>query len=185
MTGAEIKRIVLFSENGGSVTYVRPKIPLLGTVIISTAPLFVLPLTLAGLTWIFGTYFGCYVPPVFPSGEGTVAGLYEMIHEITLIFSTNLISRFNGWFLVYLYLTGSIVLSLAPSGQDLRNAAVGIVLICTLCLLVIWGGFPGPVAVIGLVIAPMNTAFFIGLMYEMIAAFMSVPFALMYGILRA
>ncbi|MCX6686921.1 MAG: M50 family metallopeptidase, partial [Methanoregula sp.] len=59
VTGAEIKKIVLFSETGGSVTYANPKIPLLGTVIISTAPLFVLPLTLAGLTWIFGTYFGC------------------------------------------------------------------------------------------------------------------------------
>ncbi len=185
VTGAEIKKIVLFSETGGSVTYVNPKIPLVGTVIISTAPLFVLPLTLAGLTWIFGTYFGCYVPPVFPSGPGTIAGFYEMIHEITVIFPTNLVSRFNGWFLVYIYLTGSIVLSLAPSGQDLRNAAVGIGLIVTLCLLVIWAGFPGPVAVLDLVIAPMNTAFSIGLMYEMIAGLVSVPFILLYGIMRA
>jgi hypothetical protein len=182
---AEIKKIILFSENGGSVTYVKPKIPLLGTVIISTAPLFVLPLTLAGLTWIFGTYLGCYVPPVFPSGEGTVAGFYGMIHEITLIFSTNLLYRFNGWFLVYLYLTGSIILSLAPSGQDFLNAAVGIVLMFTLCLFVIWAGFPGPVAVIGMVIAPMKTAFSIGLMYEVIAAFVSVPFILIHGIMRA
>jgi hypothetical protein len=108
-----------------------------------------------------------------------------MIHQITLIFSTNLISRFNGWFLVYIYLTGSIVLSLAPSGQDLRNAAVGIGLIFTFCLLVIWTGFPGPVAVTGLVIAAMNTAFSIGLMYEVVAGFVSVPFILLYGIVRA
>jgi hypothetical protein len=108
-----------------------------------------------------------------------------MIHEIPLLFSTNLVSRFNGWFLVYVYLTGSITLSLAPSRKDFLNAAVGIVLIFTLCLLVFWAGFPGPVAVIGLVIAPMTTAFTIGLLYEMIAAFVSVPFILMYWILRA
>jgi hypothetical protein len=185
VTGAEIKKIVLFSETGGSVTYVNPKIPLLGTVIISTAPLFVLPLTLAGLTWIFGTYFGCDVPAVFPSGTGSVAEFYDMIHEIPLLFSANLVSRFNGWFLVYIYLTGSITLSLAPSRKDFLNAAVGIVLIFTFCLLVFWAEFPGPVSVIGLVIAPMTTAFSIGLLYEMIAAFVSVPFILMYWILRA
>jgi hypothetical protein len=184
ISGAGIKSVVLFSETGGSVTYTKPKIPLFGTVIISTAPLFVLPLVLAGLTWAFGTYFGCYVPPVFPSELGTVAGFYEMIHEVISIFLTNLVSRFNGWFLVYLYLAGSIILSLAPSGQDLKNAAVGIVVIFSLCLLVIWGGFQGAMTVMSLIVTPMNTAFSIGLMYEMIAAFMSVPFILIHGMRR-
>jgi hypothetical protein len=115
---------------------------------------------------------------------GTVAGFYEMIHEVISIFLTNLVSRFNGWFLVYLYLAGSIILSLAPSGQDLKNAAVGIVVIFSLCLLVIWGGFQGAMTVMSLIVTPMNTAFSIGLMYEMIAAFMSVPFILIHGMRR-
>ena len=184
LSGAEIRKIVLFSETGGSVTYARPKIPLFGTVIISTAPLFILPLILAGLTWLFGTYFMCYVPPLFPSGWGTVPGFYEMIHEVITIFSINLVSRFNGWFLLYLYLTGSIILSLAPSGQDLRNAAVGIGVLFIICLLVIWSGFQGAITVVGLILAPMNTAFSVGLMYEMITAVVAVPFLAMYGIRR-
>ena len=185
VTGAEIKKVVLFSETGGSVTYVNPKIPFLGTVIISTAPLFILPLTLAGLTWLFGTYFGCDVPPVFPSGMGSVAEFYAMIHEIPFLFFTNLVMRFNGWFLVYVYLAGSITLSLAPSRQDFLNAAVGIVLIFTLCLLVFWAGFPTLITAIGLVIAPMTTAFSIGLMYEIVTACVSVPFILLYAIMRS
>jgi hypothetical protein len=184
LCGAKIKKIVLFSKSGGSVTYAKPKIPIFGNVIISTAPLFVLPLVLTGLTWVFGTYFRCYVPPVFPSGWDTVAGFYDIIHEVILIFSTNLVIRFNGWFLVYLYLAGSIILSLAPSRQDLVNAAVGIAVMMALCLLVIWGGFQGAMTVMGLVLAPMNTAFLIGLVYEVITAFMSVPFILMYGMIK-
>jgi hypothetical protein len=184
LSGAEIKKVVLFSETGGSVTYARPKIPLFGTVIVSTAPLFILPLILAGLTWLFGTYFGCYVPPLFPSGWGTVPGFYGMIHEVTAIFSINLVSRFNGWFLLYLYLAGSIILSLAPSGQDLRNAAVGIGILFITCLLVIWSGIQGTITMMGLVLSPMNTAFSIGLMYEMIAAVVAVPFLALYGMRR-
>jgi hypothetical protein len=184
VAGAEIKKVVLFSKTGGSVTYTEPKIPLFGTVIISSAPLFALPLVLAGLTWIFGTYFNCYVPPVFPQGLETTSALYGMVHEVITIFSINLLSRFNGWFLVYLYLVGSIILSLAPSEQDLRNAAVGIGIIFTLCLFVLWSGFLGAGMLISLIITPMNTAFSIGLMFEMITAVISVPFVLIFAIVR-
>jgi hypothetical protein len=184
LAGAEIKKVVLFSKTGGSVTYTEPKIPLFGTIIISSAPLFALPLVLAGLTWIFGMYFHCYVPAVFPQGLETTAALYGMVHEVITIFSINLLSRFNGWFLVYLYLVGSIILSLAPSEQDLRNAAVGIGIIFTLCLFVLWSGFFGTGMLISLILTPMNTAFSIGLMYEMITAIIAVPFVLIFAMVR-
>ena len=51
LTGASIKKVVFFSKEGGSVTYTKPKIPVIGDVIISTAPLFVIPLVLFALTW--------------------------------------------------------------------------------------------------------------------------------------
>ena len=74
VTGAEIKKVVYFSPEGGSVTYSGPKIPVVGPVIISTAPLFFLPLVLAVLTWVFGTYFGGNVPPVVPLTGDLVTG---------------------------------------------------------------------------------------------------------------
>ena len=66
LTGAQIRNIVLFSKDGGSVTYSRPRLPYIGDVIISTAPLFLLPLALSFVTWIFGSYLGC-VFPAFPA----------------------------------------------------------------------------------------------------------------------
>ena len=54
VTGARIRKVVLFSKDGGSVTYSRPLLPYIGDVIISTAPLFLLPLALSFITWVFG-----------------------------------------------------------------------------------------------------------------------------------
>src|SRR5271157_874302 len=56
VTGAAITNVVFFSKEGGSVTYMRPKIPVIGNVIISSAPLFCIPLALTGLTWCFSAY---------------------------------------------------------------------------------------------------------------------------------
>jgi hypothetical protein len=105
-----------------------------------------------------------------------------MVGEIPILFFSNLIVRFNGWFLVYVYLAGSITLSLAPSRQDFTHAAAGIALFIALCLLVFSAGSPALVTAIGVVIAPMATAFSIGLLYEMVTAGMSVPFILLYMI---
>ena len=64
ITGAKVKKVVFFSEKGGSVTYTASKIPYLGDVVISTAPLFCIPLVLAGCTWVFSQYLGCVFPPL-------------------------------------------------------------------------------------------------------------------------
>jgi len=180
VTGAEIKKVVYFSPEGGSVTYSEPKIPVLGTVIISTAPLFFLPLILAGLTWIFGTYFGCSVPPVVPLTGDLVAGSEEMLKNVITLFSLNLVVHLNGWFFLYLFLCGSIVLSLAPSGQDFRNAAIGIGSLLVICLLIVNYGFEPGIALISLIASPMITAFSTGLLFEMIAVVVALPFIMIF-----
>jgi hypothetical protein len=176
VTGAEIRKVVYFSKEGGSVTYSGPRIPILGTVIISTAPLFFLPLILAGLTWVFGTYFGCIVPPVVPLTGDLVAGSEDII----TLFSQNLVVHHNGWFFLYLFLCGSIVLSLAPSGQDFRNAALGIGSLLVICLLIVQSGFEPGIALISLIASPMITAFSTGLLFEMIAVIVALPFILIF-----
>ena len=184
LTGAEIRKVVYFSKEGGSVTYSGPKIPILGTVIISTSPLFFLPLILAGLTWIFGTYFGCIVPPVVPLAGDLVAGSEDMFKNVITIFSLNLIVHLNGWFFLYLFLCGSIVLSLAPSGQDFRNAAIGIGSLLVICLLIVNSGFEPGIALVSLIAAPMITAFSTGLLFEMIAVIVALPFIIIYVVRR-
>jgi hypothetical protein len=103
MTGARIRNVVLFSKDGGSVTYTRPLLPFIGDVIISTAPLFLLPLALSFITWVFGMFLGC-VFPGFPATIGSPEVLVDLVKVIFSTFSDNLLIRFNGWFFLYLYL---------------------------------------------------------------------------------
>ena len=184
VTGAEIKKVVYFSQEGGSVTYSEPRIPVVGTVIISTAPLFFLPLVLAGLTWIFGTYFGCSVAPVVPLTGDLVAGSEDMFKNVIPLFSANLVVHPNGWFFLYLFLCGSIVLSLAPSGQDFKNAAIGIGSLLVICLLLVNSGFGPGIALVSLVASPMIAAFSTGLLFEMIALVLALPFILIFVVRR-
>lgn len=176
ITGAGIQKVVLFSRGGGSVTYSKPAVPLFGNLVISTAPLFILPFVLACLTWLFGTSLGCFLPPLLPPSLGTVAGILQMIGTAIEIFTTNTVTRINGWFFLYLYLTTSIILALSPSGQDLKNAFSGIIAFTGLSLLVIWTGSPPAVALLTLIITPLWTVCSLGILFEFIVFVASVPF---------
>ena len=179
ITGAKIKKVVFFSEQGGSVTYQSPKIPLLGNMIIGTAPLFGIPLVLAGLTWLFGTYLGCTlfssVPPL-TSLEGAGALLST---ALTIIYQ-NLIVKFNGWFLLYLYLTVSLVLSLSPSMQDIKNALAGLVILVFLGLLVIASTIPLLLNLFGSVMTLFATGLALGFAFELIAIIVTIPVMVVY-----
>ncbi len=181
VTGAEIRKVVLFSKEGGSVTYAEPKIPLLGTVIISTAPLLLLPLFLALLTWIFpivfGSSLGLALPP--PDNGLPFTGITTTVGSL---FYNNLIVRFNGWFFLYLYLCVTIILSLAPSSRDFTNAAIGIALIAAACLLIIMSGNGLAISLLDRILAPMAYAFTLGLIFEVVVAVVSLPFLIIYGI---
>jgi len=179
LTGARIRKVVLFSSAGGSVTYSRPFLPYIGDVIISTAPLFLLPLALSFISWIFGTYLGCAFPAVsspleFPE---VMAGLAS---SISGTIADNLLSRFNGWFLLYLYLTISLVLSIAPSPQDLKNAAAGLLLLILAGVLVLWSGIPWAVSAISRLAGLLGYGFMLGLVYGLVALIASLPLLLWY-----
>jgi hypothetical protein len=179
ITGAKIKKVVFFSEQGGSVTYQSPKVPLLGNVIIGTAPLFGIPLVLAGLTWLFGTYFGCTLFSSVPSLT-SLAGAGALLSSALLILYENLVVGFNGWFLLYLYLTISLVLSLSPSMQDIKNALAGLVIITLLGLLVIASGIPLLIDVLGSVMTLFATGLALGFAFELIALIVTVPVMVVY-----
>jgi hypothetical protein len=179
LTGARIRNVVLFSKDGGLVIYSRPVLPYIGDMIISTAPLFLLPLTLSFITWVFGTFLGC-VFPAFPSLLASPGVLSDLVKAIAGTFLENLVTRFNGWFLIYLYLTVSLVLSVAPSSQDMKNAAAGIILMMLAGVLIIWSGIPSAVYILSELMRLLGFGFTLGLLYGFLALAVSLPLPVWY-----
>jgi hypothetical protein len=177
--GAKVKNIVLFSKEGGSVTYSSPKIPYIGDVVISTAPLFCIPLVLAGCTWIFSQYSGCVFPPL-PQSIGSTADLFSLGTGVVEIFTGNLIIAFNPWFLLYLYITLTLVLSVAPSAQDIRNAAIGIGILTLTGMLILWSGVPLMISILAEITRLVSIGFIFGLSFGIIALIISIPLMIVY-----
>ena len=180
LTGAQVRNVVLFSQDGGSVTYTRPRLPYLGDVIISTAPLFLLPLALSSVTWIFGSYLGC-VFPAFPSQLESAGALSGLGMAVFGTFSENLLTQFNGWFLLYLYLTVSLVLSVAPSTQDMKNAAAGSILLVLAGILIAGSGIPSAVSLLDELVRLLGYGFMLGLVYGLVALCASLPLLFWYA----
>ena len=183
ITGAKVKKVVFFSERGGSVSYTASKIPYLGDVVISTAPLFCVPLVLAGCTWVFSQYLGCVFPPL-PMGVDSMDALFGLFIGIVGMFTRNLIVRFNPWFLVYLYLTLTLVLSLAPSAQDMKNAAIGIGIITLVGILILGSSLPLAVTLLEGIIRLVGIGFAFGLMSVLLALVISSPLMVWYVLKR-
>jgi hypothetical protein len=179
ITGAKVKKVVFFSEKGGSVTYTSSKIPFLGDVVISTAPLICIPLALAGCTWVFSQYLGCVFPPL-PMGIASTDALFGLCIGIVGMFTRNLIVQFNPWFLIYLYLTLTLVLSLAPSMQDMKNAAIGIGVITLIGILILWSNLSLLVTLLEEITRLIGIGFAFGLMSEIIALVISSPLMVWY-----
>jgi hypothetical protein len=174
VTGATVKKVVFFSEKGGSVSYSASKIPYFGDVVISIAPLFCIPLVLSGCTWIFFQYLGCVFPPL-PLTVDSPDALLRLWTGIAEMFAQNLIIRFNPWFPVYLYLTLSLVLSLSPSMQDFKNAATGICAITLIGILILWSGLPLAVTILEVITYFVGIGFTFGIVFGSIALVISSP----------
>ncbi|HUH79234.1 MAG TPA: metalloprotease family protein [Methanoregula sp.] len=183
VTGAEIKNVVLVSRTGGSVTYSRPPVPFLGDIVINAAPLFIIPLVLYGCTWFFSTYLGCVIPVLTITAVSPGAVL-EIAGQITGMFAGNLVFRFNPWFVLYLYLTVSLVLSLAPSSRDMKNAAAGIALIALGCTIVIWSGIPVLISALDQAAAVIGLDLGLGLGSGIVALVVSLPLVAVHAYRR-
>jgi len=179
VTGAKVKKVVLISKDGGMVSYTRPVIPLVGNVIISTAPLFFLPLVLAALTWFFGTYAGCTFSSAIPVLDSP-ASMYSLVIAIGQTLYLNLVAAFNPWFLIYLYLVMSLALSFSPSTQDLKNALVGILILVLAGFCLIVAGIPYVTDLFIRVVNLFGTGLAIAFAFELIALLVSLPALIFY-----
>jgi hypothetical protein len=179
LTGAKVKNVVLLSKEGGSVTYSPSPIPFLGDVVINTAPLFCIPLALYGCTWVFSSYLGCVIPTL-PSAIDSSGVVTLMASQIAVMFAANLVYHFNAWFLVYICLTVSLVLSLAPSWQDMKNAALGIVIIAAAGVLIFWSNFTPAVNFLDAITNVIGISFGLALGFGVIAIVISLPLVIVY-----
>ena len=124
---------------------------------------------------------------VSPLPEGIVStdALFMLCTGIVGMFTRNLIIQFNPWFLLYLYGTLTLVLSLAPSTQDMKNAAIGIGMITLVGILILWSNLPLAVSLLEEISRLIGIGFAFGLMAEIIALVISSPLMVWYLLRRS
>ena len=179
ITGAKIRNVVLFSKAGGSVTYSPPVIPIIGNVVISTAPLVCIPLVLTGCTWIFSHYLGCSFP-LYPQALDSADAFLALGGGILGTFTRNLVVQFNIWFLLYLYLTVSLILSVAPSMQDIKNAVTGSCILILAAGIILWSQVPWAVNILDWILRMAGIGFALGLGFGLTALLVSSPLIIVY-----
>lgn len=119
ITGAKITKMSFFDKNGGHVEHTASKIPLLGQVMISIAPL------AFGMVAIFfiSKIIGVKTDPILFSSLS-----FESIKD-ALVKILSLFDYSSWYFWVLLYLVLSIAVTMTPSTQDLSNIFIFIILL--------------------------------------------------------
>ncbi len=112
ITGAKITKIKFFSKKGGFVRHKKPKIPILGSVIISFFPL------VGGVFFLF-LLFNFFFPVTFSDPNFNI----DFINELYQLFSEN----YSNWkFWALLYMITSIIICIIPSKKDFKNSFFGL-----------------------------------------------------------
>lgn len=117
--GAKIVHISFFDKDGGSVTYQKPFVPILGPILISLAPL---------ILGILAFYFlGNFIQL-----ENTLnlsafySNTKSLIHQITHSWSN----------LIIIYLLISVSITFTPSRQDLLNMLIPVIILAIIFYLI-------------------------------------------------
>lgn len=138
LTGAKIHKITLFRDDGsGEVRHGPPKLRYPGDVIISLAPL-------AGCTlafWLLGWSLGGAMNFYRVTASGTTPQTFDFVmqlftlvyHDLELALTTAAWTDVRTY--LFLYFSMCISMAMAPSRQDLKNCAVGLLVLCGLALI--------------------------------------------------
>lgn len=125
LTGAKVKEVSFFDKNGGYVKHEKPKLPIIGQVIISLAPLAV------GIVAVF------ILSRFLISDKSLLLDLSfrpENLNRISAaILSIHLLSLKN---IIILYLVATVAVTMSPSFKDFTNAILGIVVVIVATLAV-------------------------------------------------
>lgn len=121
LTGAKVSEMSLFEKEGGHVKHTKSKIPILGPIIISLAPLIV------GIIAIY--FISRYLST---SGLDTLKSGYSvksmLLANVAIVKSLAHLSWKNG---ILLYITVSVVVTMLPSRQDILHAFLPLLILIT------------------------------------------------------
>jgi len=139
LTLTKVTEVVFFEESGGHVTHEKRN-PVI-TLFISMAPLVGCSLFILFLAWLFrmvGVEFNSVAPDL--NDATFVESLWAMMRVAgqTIWDNFALMSMVTIFFLIFLYLVGSVAATIAPSGVDLKHAAIGLVLFAVIGALAIY-----------------------------------------------
>ena len=116
---------------------------------------------------------------VIPVPDTSASNVTRLVAIVSHTLYQNLITSFNGWFVLYLYLVTSLALS-SPSSQDLKNAIIGIILLICASVCIITVNFSTMTSVFLTILGLFGTGLGLGLTFELIALFVSLPALLVY-----
>ena len=131
ITGAKVDEVSFFSPKGSYVKHGKPKIPLLGSLIISFAPI------AGGISflWLISGLFQVKITSI-NTFEKIPLAMKELISTI--------INRGGDWsFWLFLYLVISTAICLSPSKKDIKNSAGALVFVLALFFLLSQTEFVG------------------------------------------
>ncbi len=125
-TGAKVSEMALFEKDGGHVKHTRPRVPIIGPVIISLAPL------IAGIVIIYfaSKYLSATDLNIFKNGFSTKALVSANLEIIKNL------SHFSLRNLLLLYVVISIAVTMVPSRQDFINAFLPLLIIILIFLII-------------------------------------------------
>ncbi|MGA1822119.1 MAG: hypothetical protein ACMUIG_06305 [Thermoplasmatota archaeon] len=182
ITGAKVTKVVLMSKTGGSVTHGKPKGGVLGQAFVSMAPFIGIPLVLILLGLMFDQFLGCEIiwEPDLDGNVGsvilnTIGSSFEMIYR-------NIVDLSAYWFVIYLLISASLTIALAPSKQDFKNAVWGLIavlggiFIWIVIILRIAPSWPFPI--LGTIFDMMGWIIVVGFVLSFIGMIIGMPFAL-------
>lgn len=119
LTATPVSDVSFFSRTGGYVTHQKPKIPIVGQLFISIAPL------ILGLTVIY------FISRQLPLELTT----FTIPFTTTTISVPAFVSHWQWVDKLWLYILLSVSLTLAPSRQDLAVASTGVIALIALFIL--------------------------------------------------
>jgi hypothetical protein len=138
LSGAKVHSVTLFRSDGsGEVRHGPPKLKYIGPMLIGLAPLLGGTLCLV----LIGMLLRAPVNPFGVSTGGVQPDQLRFLLDLAVLVIDDLglylrASSWSDWrTYVFLYFAMCFALTMAPSGKDLKNGAVGILIICGLVLL--------------------------------------------------
>ncbi len=156
ISGAKIDEISLFSSKGSYVRHGKPRIPLIGSFIISFSPI-------AGgiaFLWAVSRPFGLSVSGLHLGTSSLIEGLINTVKNL-IVFT---MGNWDNWmFWIFIYIAISVVICLVPSKQDFKNSSLSaLIVLIALFLISYFDIFGGVDALLIYLSETLAAGFFLG-----------------------